>query len=157
VAIWNIARSKTHTGHMFHPSYECLQYPLLFSHGSEGWFIGIKDKNGNKLSQVKYYQSSLLSRPRFTFIRRLSQEYFVDMYCRTEEERLNFVKNYQRSVLRIAKREEIDETVAGESGVQTGRIYLPSSFTNSPRYMQVKYQGAMAIVNRLGKPTYFFK
>lgn len=155
VVIWNIGDSKPHTINMFHPSYECLQYPLLFPHGSEGWFIGKKDNNRNKISQVKYYRHLLLSEPRFTHMRRLSQEYFVDMYCRTEEERLNFIKYNQGSVLRIATREEIDETIVGEGGMQTGRIYLPSSFTNSPRYMQVKYQDAMAIVNRLGKPTYF--
>lgn len=78
--------------------------------------------------QVKYYRDLLFSEPGFYKCapqRRLNQEYFVDKNFRTEEERLNFIKNNQGSVSRIATREEIDKTVAGERSVQTAIVYFP--------------------------------
>ncbi len=45
--------------------------------------------------------------------------------------------------------------IAGEGGSKVGRIYLPSSFTGGPRNMAMKYQDAMAVVNRRGKPSFF--
>ncbi|KAE8739271.1 hypothetical protein FOCC_FOCC015231 [Frankliniella occidentalis] len=48
-----------------------------------------------------------------------------------------------------------NETITGEGGAVPGRIYLPESFTGGPRYMKNRYQDAMAIVGRLGNPSYF--
>lgn len=78
--------------------------------------------------QVKYYRDLLLSEPGFYKYapqRQLNQEYFLDKNFITEEERLNFIKNNQGSVLRIATREEIDKTIAGEGSVQTAIVYFP--------------------------------
>ncbi|KAK9501551.1 hypothetical protein O3M35_012258 [Rhynocoris fuscipes] len=61
-----------------------------------------------------------------------SQEYFVDMWCRVEEERSQYIRFNQNSVLRIGSRRELDETIEGEGGVTAGRVYLPSSFTHGP-------------------------
>ncbi|KAE8739270.1 hypothetical protein FOCC_FOCC015230, partial [Frankliniella occidentalis] len=48
-----------------------------------------------------------------------------------------------------------NETIHGEGGAVPGRIYLPESFTGGPRYMKNRYLDAMAIVGRLGNPSYF--
>lgn len=108
-----------------------------------------------KISQTKYYRYLLLSDPRFTRLARLGQEYLVDMWCRTEEEKLQFIRHNQSKFLRVASRSEIDESIAAEGGPKAGKIYLPSSYTLSSRFMQLRYQDGMAIVARLGKPTFF--
>lgn len=98
----------------------------------------------------------ILSDHRFTNMSRLGQEYIIDMWCRALDERLLY-RNNQNIFLRVASRREIDETIPAQGEIVPGKIYLPSSFTYGPRYLQVKYQDAMAIVHRLGKPTYFIR
>ena len=87
---------------------------------------------------------------------RLGQEYADDAYSRLDEEKLNYIRYNQQSLVRIGTRQELDETIAGEGGMKVGRVYLPSSYTGGPRYMQVQYQNAMATVARKGKPSFFF-
>jgi hypothetical protein len=49
-----------------------------------------------------------------------------------------------------------DETIQGEGGrVNAGKIFLPCSFVGGPRYMKTKYLDSMALVARLGGPTFF--
>ncbi|XP_046393620.1 uncharacterized protein LOC124161349 [Ischnura elegans] len=155
VVVWKKGEAKPHQVHYLSETYEALQYPLIFPHASSGWSPALRDRTGNKITQVKYYRKLLLSEPRFTFLRRLSQEYFVDMWCRAEEARLQYVKLNQRKILRIAPRQELDETIAAEGDIVPGKVYLPSTFTNSPRYMQIRYLDAMALVSRKGKPSFF--
>ena len=155
IVIWKNKEEQPRFVHFLDPAYESLQYPLLFPHATVGWSPTLKGPNGDKISQIKYYRHLMLSEPRFMNTRRLGQEYFVDMYSRTEEERLSYIRHNQGKFMRISSRNEIEETIAGEGGIKPGKVYLPSSFTQSPRYMQVKYQDAMAIVSRLGKPTFF--
>lgn len=81
-----------------------LQYPLLFPHASAGWSVDLCDDQNKKISQTKYYRYLLLSEPRFTRLARLGQEYFVDMWCRTEEEKLQFIRYNQSKFLCVASR-----------------------------------------------------
>ena len=155
IIVWKKNNREPQFIYFLDPAYECLQYPLLFPRASAGYSINLKDKNNKKISQQKYYRYLLLSQKRFTIMARLGQEYFIDMWCRVEEERLQFIKRNQAKLLRVASRSEIDESIAGDGGPKIGQIYLPSSFTHGPRYMRVKYQDGMAIVSRLGKPSYF--
>ncbi|XP_054280076.1 uncharacterized protein LOC128998105 [Macrosteles quadrilineatus] len=150
---------------------EPFQYPLLYPQGTVGWHVGRLDNKGAKLTQFKYSRCLLLSEPRFSHLGRLSQAWQVEMFARYEEEKLRYIKFTQLkntdSALRVGPVDEIrnaqqvlndiagDETVQGEGGVQAGKVYLPSSFTGGPRYMKVKYEDAMAIVSRLGSPTFF--
>ncbi|CAH1188745.1 unnamed protein product [Phyllotreta striolata] len=159
---------------------EPMQYPLLYPHGETGWGFGKYDKRGGKLSQLRYIRCLLLSDERFTAFNKLSETWLVDMYCRIEEERLNFIRRCQRNTnagqMRVAtlaevrdvaelnqRRDDIrrerqnlgeDETIQGE-GFVAGKIYLPHSFTGGPRFMKIKYMNAMAVVERLGIPDYF--
>ncbi|XP_028175843.1 uncharacterized protein LOC114364057 [Ostrinia furnacalis] len=93
------------------------------------------------------------------------------MFCRISEERLKYIFHMQNhssdSALRSAPLQEVensveisnqiaaDETIRGEGGVVPGRVYLPNTFTGGPRYMKTKYMDAIALVNRLGTPSYF--
>lgn len=156
---------------------EPFQYVLLFPHGNLGYHVGMTDNKGNKLSQYKYSRCLLLSEGRFHELGRLSQAWQVEMFARFEEERLRYNKRCQQgnnpNGPRVAPRDELvdqinardrrqvqrdieaDETVQAEGAINAGKIYLPSSFTGSPRYMQTQYYNAMGLVARKGKPTYF--
>lgn len=170
IAVWKIGESRPHTVDIMHPLYESFQYPLLYPEGNAGWYPNKLDNNGSKITQNKYVRCLLLSEPRFSRLSRLSEEWLVDMYCRIVEERLRYYDSMQKhssdSALRSAPLEEVvmniearnqirhDETIQGE-GIVPGRVYLPSSFTGGPRYMKTKYCDAIALVNRLGNPSFF--
>jgi hypothetical protein len=94
--------------HILSRHYEPLQYPLLFSHSTPGWgYSSIfpfpervregdrSDLFGNetcRYTQIQWYRHLLLTEPRFLTIDRLTCEYVVDMYSRTEEARLAYLK-----------------------------------------------------------------
>jgi hypothetical protein len=88
--------------------YEPLQYPLLFPHGTPGWgrsvishpgFSGLLDLDSDMPSdeacpytQIECHRGLLLTEPRFLTFGRLTCEYVVDMYPRTEDDRLNYLQ-----------------------------------------------------------------
>ncbi|XP_054290778.1 uncharacterized protein LOC129005795 [Macrosteles quadrilineatus] len=171
LTIWKSGSDRPTFIDLLHPLMEPFQYPLLYPQGTVGWHVGRLDNKGAKLTQFKYSRCLLLSEPRFSHLGRLSQAWQVEMFARYEEQKLRYIKFTQLkntdSALRVGPVDEIrnaqqvlndiarDETVQGEGGVQAGKVYLPSSFTGGPRYMKVKYEDAMAIVSRLGSPTFF--
>ncbi len=89
----------------------------------------------------------------FGLLGRLLNEYLVDMFSSVEDSRLNYI--HQHVQTRIAARSELDETIDAEGGHRAGRIYLPSSFMGSPRKQRKLIADGLAVVRRLGKPTYF--
>jgi hypothetical protein len=170
ITVWKTGSSRPTSIDLLSPLMEPFQYPLLYPQGTLGWHVGRLDNRGNKLTQYNYSRCLLLSEPRFSHIGRLSQAWQVEMFARYEEEKLRYIKFSQiNSSLRIAPLDEIidaqgrqvrddirnDETVDGEGGPQPGKVYLPSSFTGGPRYMKIHYENAMALVSRLGSPTFF--
>ncbi len=169
-SVWKINEREPQFIDILDPIYEPLQFPIVFPTASAGWHVdmtgpakdetkdGTKDetKKGRKLSQTKYYRQWMLcGDDRMRKLGRLGQEVYVDGFSRIEEEKLNYIRHNQDLLTRKASRKELDETIAGEGGVKVGRIYLPSSFTGSPRNLQLKYQDAMAVVARRGKPSFF--
>ncbi|XP_046407444.1 uncharacterized protein LOC124172080 [Ischnura elegans] len=177
LTIWKRSDRRPSSIDLLSPLMEPFQYPLLYPHGSLGWHVGMKDNQGRKLTQFNYARCLLLSECRFSHLGRLSQAWQVKMFARYEEERLRFIRYSQMrsssaTATRIAPLDELidvgrqeqgqvrrdiegDETVQGEGGVRPGKVYLPSTFTGGPRYMKVHYENAMALVSRLGAPTYF--
>ncbi len=155
VTVWKKNERRPQFVSIFDTCYEPLQYPLIFPHATAGWFPGMLSSNKEKVSPTKYYRQLLLSDDRMKLLGRLTQEFYVDAWCRIQEEKLLWVRQNQGKLLRSASKKELDETIAGEGGVKAGRVYLPSSFTGGPRNMQIKYQNAMSIVARKGKPSFF--
>ncbi|XP_034236438.1 uncharacterized protein LOC117642399 [Thrips palmi] len=176
LTVWKRADRAPSYVDLFSPLLEPLQYPLLFPHGTLGWHINKLDNMGQKLSQYRYTRCLILSQPRFFELGRLSQSWMVEMFARFEEERLRYVTRCQKGQggnqggTRVAPLSELeqqlnprqvandiaaDETIAGEGGVTAGKIYLPASFTGSPRYMRTQYHNSMGLVARKGKPTFF--
>ena len=86
---------------------------------------------------------------------KLYQQYIVDQFCKIELMRLRFIKSNQQK-LRADLYQGVMDSIQRGDVEQSGRaIILPSSFTNSDRFMHQQYHNAMALVHEFGKPTFF--
>ncbi|KAK9105322.1 hypothetical protein Scep_022166 [Stephania cephalantha] len=141
--------------------YDPLQYPLLFPLGQHGWHLELCNSNHRRISCRQYYSYVLQFRPlRMSLLHysgRLLQQYVVDMYVKIETMRLQYRKTNQHIIRSELYQGLQDATNSGETtaGNIGRRIILPSSYTGSPRDMYNRYQDAMAIVRRYGKPDLF--
>ncbi|EGT54381.1 hypothetical protein CAEBREN_32751 [Caenorhabditis brenneri] len=140
-----------------------LCYPLLFVDGRYGWHLGRKRRKESgdgeeKMSTREFYSYYLHVRPQFSplfYAKKLFQQYCVDVWTKIEHERLNFILKNQKQ-LRVESLHGLMEHVSGEEGGPCGqRIFLPSSFSGSPRDMVAQFQDALAIVSKFGKPDLF--
>ena len=158
----NPAASGTQRVSVLDPLLEAMTYPLFYPFGNPGWSPDLKHVNSNRrITQMQYYGYRFAVRDIFNpFLSagRLTQQYFVDAYVKTEANRLNYIKLNQ-SKLRTEKYKCLADYVnsdANVAGVNPGKaIILPSSFQGSPRNMQQNYQDAMAVVRKYGKPDLF--
>jgi len=86
---------------------------------------------------------------------KLFQQYIVDAYVRTKQNRLNYHKQHQ-TALRAEKYKVLVDYMTGDDDTRIGRrIILPATFPGSPRYMVGFYQNSMSIVAKFGKPDEF--
>ena len=92
---------------------------------------------------------------------RLFQEYCCMALAKTEQQRLRFLEHNQKTIraeLYSGLRDAVhahDRAPEGEE-LQVGeKVILPASFTGGPRDQSRRYQDAMAVVRRLGKPSLF--
>ncbi|KAF1766983.1 hypothetical protein GCK72_006941 [Caenorhabditis remanei] len=144
------------------PNCDPMCYPLLFPTGQFGWNpeISYTKQRGkrNRVTMREFYAYNLHVRTSFSPLfrsRKLFQQYVVDVWTRTEQNHLNFIRNNQ-ALLHVETLSGLQDYVVGEEKGPVGmRITLPASFTGSPRDMIAKYQDSMAMVARLGKPDYF--
>ena len=149
-----------------HRSYDALQYPLLFPFGDDGYTIDIAQTGPNAVpgrnktvSSCAFYSYRLMDRLNETnyllFYGQLLSQFMTDMYARSENERLRFLRFNQKK-LRASEYIHLQDALEGEKDPSSiGRIFLPSSFTGGKRYMQDKTQDAMTYVRELGKPSLF--
>ncbi|GET67424.1 uncharacterized protein LOC104885245 [Rhizophagus irregularis DAOM 181602=DAOM 197198] len=158
-----------------HPSYDPLQYVLLFPNGDDGWHLDIPLADNTRINTqrdmvtpMQFYSYRLQIRPGNCLQRagRLYQQYVVDQYSKIEQHRLNYLR-FNQSSLRLdlykgiadaihADDRDADDRDAGDIGQNIGRrIILPSTFIGGPRQMYQLYQDAMAIVSHFGKPDLF--
>ena len=93
---------------------------------------------------------------------RLFQEYCCMSLAKTEQQKLRFLQHNQKTIraelysgLHDAVRAH-DQQSGSAGELQVGqKVILPASFTGGPRDQNRRYQDAMAIVRRLGKPSLF--
>ena len=162
--------------HMLHPSYDALQYPLLFPYGEDGWHINIPlrvivqpeehemdtpNHRRRKMVTLMQYLSYRLMVRENTHIHRFQRlflQYCVDSYARLEGQRLSYIRTHQRE-LRVESYRGVNDALdinGTISYTEVGRrIILPSTFQGSPRHMHQQYQDAMAIVRHYRKPDLF--
>ncbi|KAD5961964.1 hypothetical protein E3N88_13437 [Mikania micrantha] len=164
-----IVRNKDNIPHRInnlHPLYMSLQYPLLFPFGNYGWSPSLKLTYGSsavdrRLTMNMFYSYQIHDRKDvYTLILhggRRFQQYLVDAYICIERNRLDYITSNQTS-LRVEFLCGLHDAVSrGDTeGQSVGkRIFLPSTFTGSPRYMYKHYQDALAICRVHGNPQYF--
>ena len=143
-----------------HPSYDCLQYPLIFWKGQSGYGINLKQSNGKKMSCMNYYAYLIMVRENdynvILHFRELYHQYATDMYAKVEGERLAFIR-FNQEQLRTDNYDNVKDAMNndGEAHNLGQIVILPSSYTGSPRYMRERQQDAMAYVRRFGKPDLF--
>lgn len=144
-----------------HRSYDALQYPLIFSHGEDGYSINVPQVHPvtrvpqkKTVSAMDFYSYRLQVRENSNNILlhcgKLFSQYIVDMYAKIESERLQFLRASQTKlraenyhILHDAIQADADPTEMGK------RVILPASFTGGPRYMQQRKQDAMVYVRNV--------
>ncbi|CAE1229628.1 unnamed protein product [Acanthosepion pharaonis] len=151
-----------------HRSYDCLQYPLLFPYGSDGYHcrIPIYQGSSDSMSTSKtvscraYYAYMFMVREgEFNHLHRCRQlflQFAVDMAAKMESERLGFIKLNQ-SKLRTDSYIHLRDGLrsAGNPHNLGKPCILHSSYTCGPPYMHEKTQDAMTYVCHYGRPDLF--
>ncbi|XP_028086185.1 uncharacterized protein LOC114287102 [Camellia sinensis] len=84
-------------------------------------------------------------------------QYVIDNYVKIESNKLRWIRIHQNHIRADFYQDLLHAVYAGENyGGNVGRrIILPSSFVGSPRDMYQRYQDAMALVQKYGKPDLF--
>ncbi|XP_066434063.1 uncharacterized protein [Eleutherodactylus coqui] len=160
--------SKLHRISEIHRSYDALQYPIMFCYGEDGYSISLpqvhpttKQPLNKTISALNFYAYRLMIRQNkqnhIFHCRSLLSQFLVDMYAKIETERLNFIRNNQKTLRAesyIHLKDAIDKNDADIR--QLGQaVILPSSFTGGPRYMHEHTQDAMTYVRHYGRPDLF--
>lgn len=88
--------------------------------------------------------------------RRLFHQYAVDMYCKIESERLNYIRFHQKE-LRCEEYIHLRDAINNDGNAENlGRtIILPATYTGSPRHMHEYAQDAMCYVHQYQRPDLF--
>ena len=143
-----------------HRSYDPLQYPSIFPHGTDGWHVNLRLQNGKKLTALVYYRYHIMVRQNISALlraKRLFQQFLVDAYCKIETERLQFLRREQTALRADCYQNLRDAILEGDGDPRNvgRRVILPSTFTGGPRYMHERQQDAMSYVRKYGHPDLF--
>ena len=88
-------------------------------------------------------------------MRRLFQQFLVDVYCTVETERLGWIHCEQKTLRADDYVNLCDSLLAGDPHNVGQRVVLPATYTGGPRWMHERQSDAMAYVRRSGKPDFF--
>uniref|UniRef100_A0A453QHJ8 Helitron helicase-like domain-containing protein n=1 Tax=Aegilops tauschii subsp. strangulata TaxID=200361 RepID=A0A453QHJ8_AEGTS len=127
----------------------------------EYMFPGEDPVNGLWVTMREYYCYKFHTRPNiFNPILhggRLFQQFVVDTYIKIENSRLDYLWHHQKEIRADLYQDLVDNIQAGEQkGNAVGkRTVLASSFIGGPRDKLRRYQDAMALVRKYGKPDIF--
>ena len=83
----------------------------------------------------------------------LSQQYLVDQFCKIELQRLNYVKNNQKTLRAEVYKGYQDATNSDDQNIKKigKKIILPSTFVSGDIYLHQNYQDAISLIQRFGK------
>jgi len=149
-------------------AYDALQYPVIHWEGQDGYCFTVWQTNpstkqlveGKKVSANDFYAFRFMVRENsFNVIlccQQLFHQYIVDMYAKTETERLLYLKTHQQE-LRVSDYIHLRDSINNDGhAANVGQLtILPSSFTGGPRYMHEHTQDAMTYVRKHGKSDLF--
>ena len=149
-----------------------MTYPLLFFHGDFGWNVNLErnvvpkerrqgTRHRERLTLNEFYAYRVAVHDSCSIIhhsRLLFQQYLVDAFTKIEGNELAYIRTHQ-SQLRVESYQGLMDHIerrAEAEDANVGRIViLPSSFEGSQRNFYQKFQDAMTIVTRYGKPDIF--
>ena len=128
-----------------------------------------EEANDLKVSMRQFYSSHLAIRREFSLLHssgRLFQEYAVVQAVKIQNNNLNWLRLNQPRLrletyqglsdhLKSKANRHLQQSASAEQ-VNLGKlVILPSTFVDSPRYLQQKYQDAIAMVREFGNPSLF--
>jgi hypothetical protein len=155
-----------------HQFYDALHYVLFYPYGDRSWHIGIcKDGSNKTITMREFYAYRLMQRvptewniprylnseefPTILLGARLFQQFAVDTYAKIEHCRLDY-QRLNQTKLRADLYQGAVDSIQDDDLLNCGkRVILSSSFVNGPRACFERYQDAMAIVRKKGKPDLF--
>lgn len=146
--------------------YEPLQYPLLFPHGTPGWgrspstsFRAIQNDPEDPIDMsggdsvpytlVEWCRGLLLAEPQFLTFGCLTNEYLVDMYSRTEDDRLNLIR-----MARMVQSSRLTNS-PGQTTADLIKNRLPASFMGPRAWASDQVADTLALAREYGRPTFF--
>ena len=132
--------------------YECLQYPLFFPRGEDGYHydLSMSPTNTKRLSRTDYTAYRIQKREsEFSLLLhggRLLQQYLVDMWAAADQARLSYIR-YHQSEIRGTLYQGLSDAITNSVDLHDvgQRFVLPSSYTGGPRYMKQCLQDALAL------------
>ena len=154
------------------PNADPMTYPLLFFHGEMGWSVNIQRhvvpnerqrevRHRARLTLNEFYAFRVAVQGSFSTNHRsrlLLQQYLVDAVTKVEGKELAYIRTHQQQ-LRVESyqglMDHIEKCAQAEDVNACCNVILPSSFDGSQRNMYQKYQDAMTIVTKHGKPDIF--
>ena len=149
-----------------------MTYPFLFFHGEFDWNTEIRrnpkpnarqQANAPRIRMTlnEFYAFRVAIGDSFSTIHLSSllfQQYLVDAFTKIEGNELAYIRTHQAE-LRVESYQGLMDHVksrANEENVNVGHILiLPSTFQGSQRNMYQKFQNAMTMVTKFGKPDIF--
>lgn len=150
-----------------HRSYDCLQYPLMFSSGEDGYSIKLplinpvtKQPTTTTVSSLNFYAYRMMDGlnqiNHLLYYRSLLNHFLVDMWAKIETERLNYLR-FNQSKLRAKQYVHSKDAIERDGNLEDiGQlVILPSSFYGGPRYMHQRIQDTMTYVRNYGHPDLF--
>ena len=150
-----------------------MSYPLIFLQGEPGWsprsvLLNVPNGNRQYTSISKYAAYQFAIRNGFNPILQcgyLFKQYVVNQWLKIEEQHLQFIKDNQvqlhvdqyRGLMDYLERRQQHLNAQNDNAdFRSDRPFvLPSTHHNSPCNMQQRYQHAMTIVTKYGKPDLF--
>lgn len=92
-----------------HRSYDCLQYPLLFARGEDGYHFNVSqvhpvtgNNTNKKISCQDFYAYRFMVRSdsfnHLLLFKQVTSQLFVDMYAKMESERLLYIRLHQKQL-----------------------------------------------------------
>jgi hypothetical protein len=156
---------------------EPLSYPLLFLHGEMGWgyddrsTVSFKHYLCNKMLCPEYIwengnlvhmtvrnknDTKWIKTNRYQICARLSQVFWVDMWSRNIDGKLEYIMKNQDSIIldRSDRRGSIEEEQE-EIGNKNVSTYLPASFHGGKRHLKQLARNAIAVVSEKSCSTAF--
>ena len=91
----------------------------------------------------------------------LLAQFTLDVFSRILQCRLWYIRTHQHIINRLGKTsdntpyEDSYDVEHGDNGERSPHVLLPSSVTNSPRYLQQQYMGSLRIIEKEGPGDLF--